>query len=158
MNILKSIDYSYFSEHPMKDEMKLGIKRAVGLKAKVANAYCHGDIVSLANILADISAKSVIIKKASTTSPVYTSSQKPAHMLKLAGIIETALFLLVNDEETNSEAIDKAYEVLVKSKYTFNDKLSEAFHCRIKADINYNKTLEVINKLQILGEELGFSH
>ena len=158
MNILKSIDYDYFSGHPLKDEMKLGIKRAVGLKAKVANAYSHGDIVTLANILAELSAKSIIIKKAYTTSPVYTSSEKPAHILKLVGIIETALFLLVNDEETNSKSIDKAYDVLVKSKYTFNDRLSDAFHCRIKADINYNKTIEVINKLQILGEELGFSH
>lgn len=157
-NILNSIDYNYFSAHPFKEEMKSGIRRAVGLKTKVANAYSDGDIVSLAAILADISVKSTIIKKASSDSPVYTMSQEPSHFLKLTGIIETAIFLLVNDEQSESKAINEAYELLRSSKYSFNKKLAQAFHSRIKSDMNYNKTLEVINKLQILGEELGFSH
>ncbi len=157
MNILRTIDYNYFANHPIKDEMRNSVKKAVGMKARIANAYTNGDLKKLASILIEINSKLTIVKK-NTTSPIYTISEKPSNILKLSSIIETAMFLLVNDEETPNQQVSDAYEILRKSNYSLKEKLFDAFQHRLKSDNDYGKMIEVINKLQILGEELGFSH
>jgi len=107
----------------------------VDLDQAIAMAFERRDIVELTEM---ICAESPIYMKKTRNSPLYVFVSPNSHcqnrnLKEKIGIVETALYLLINDDKTDLKDIAKSYKLITdrNSIYKPSSKLLDAFNQRL---------------------------
>jgi hypothetical protein len=130
---------------------------------RIAFAFEKKDLVDLTKLLCEPAVKPFVIQK-TKNSPLYiyinpNENKSAAYDSNKNGILETAIFLLVNDQETLLKDVADSFKLLTDRSLNYKPplKLMDAFHERLGLFENLRKTDEIIQKLKNTGKGLGFT-
>jgi hypothetical protein len=128
------------------------------IEQEIALAFDRKDIVQLSTLFINIERNNIFIKKAKN-SPLYL--QKKLNSLeKELGLIQTAIYLLVTDENTKLSEITKAYNLL--NNYNQLEKypaeFKNSFEKRLDIFESIKKKNSILDKLREAQNDLGFNN
>jgi hypothetical protein len=122
----------------------------------IAVAFDRRDIVQLSTLFINIERNNIFIKKAKN-SPLYLQ-KRLSSLEKEAGLIQTAIYLLVRDEKTELSEITKAYNLLNNfNKFEkYPSEFKDSFEKRLGIFESIKKKNLILNTLKEAQNNLGF--
>lgn len=132
---------------------------AMTVHETIAIAFESKNIVMLVDMLCN-STNSPIYTKKTSSSPLYVYSNKDsdASVREKISLVETAIFLLLNDKKVKTDDLSRAYGILdsKNTKYTPPVKIKAEFQKRLGIVDSATRTDMVIERLKQARNEFQF--
>lgn len=127
------------------------------LEQSVAVAFDRKDVVQLASLLIEAERNNHFVKKAKN-SPLYVYKKKTS-IENETSLIQTAIYLLIDDKETSQNEITKAYNLLnnIKLLEKSPEKLKTSFENRLGIAESIKRKNSILNQLREARNGLGFA-